>query len=258
MTKLAIDHQLVERLVLQVAPLVQDVTGWELGRVNSRAVPKERAFEELILGRLRSFGIPAHDDAPRDIFDRLLEYFVEGNALAAYLPWNEELVVIRENVDDSNLDGLKLVIGHELAHRAQHFRHPDLFAQVDEVAHLIATAYFEDALQPNLEQLATTVLKIQPVMTLLESHAMYVQNILASRYFPAARIESHFSLPVLLFRLFGELKTSQYTAGASAVAAAMASGDIDNLYQEPGRVFEPGDGHGGGPGGGHGGGSEGG
>jgi hypothetical protein len=187
MTKLPVDNKLVEGLVLQVVPLVEEIAGWELSQVNSRVVPKERAFEELILGRLRSFGLPARDDAPRDIFDRLLEYFVEGNALAAYLPWNEELVVVRENVDESNLDGLKLVIGHELAHRAQHLRYPDLFTQVDEAAHLIATAYFEEPLQPDLEQLATTVMKIQPVMTLLESHAMFVQNLLASRYFPTAR-----------------------------------------------------------------------
>ena len=60
---------------------------------------------------------------------------------------------------------------------------------------------------------------IRPIMTLIESHACYIQEQLKQSYFPDAEIESHFNLATLLMRLFGKLKTSQYTDGLADVAA---------------------------------------
>ena len=48
--------------------------------------------------------------------------------------------------------------------------------------------------------------------------------------YPNAVIESHFSLPVLLMRVLGRAKRSQYKDGVPMVAAAMAQGDVDGLY----------------------------
>lgn len=63
----------------------------------------------------------------REFVDRTVEYLVEINVLAAYEPLTNELMVVRGKVDDSNLDGLKLVLAHELTHRGQHVHHPALF-----------------------------------------------------------------------------------------------------------------------------------
>jgi hypothetical protein len=71
---------------------------------------------------------------------------------------------------------------------------------------------------------------MQPVMTLMESHATYVQERLRRTHFPAAQIESHFNLPALLLRFFGRRKASQYTEAVPAVAAAAATGDVESLY----------------------------
>jgi len=67
---------------------------------------------------LHALGLPFNPG--RDIVTRTVEYLVENNVLAAYEPLTNELMVVRENVDDSNLDGLKVVLGHELTHRGQH------------------------------------------------------------------------------------------------------------------------------------------
>jgi len=67
-------------------------------------------------------------------------------------------------------------------------------------------------------------------MTLLESHAAYVQGRLRQAYFPEARIESHFNLGTLLMRWVGAGKVAQYTDGLPKVAAAVASGSVESLY----------------------------
>ena len=69
---------------------------------------------------------------------------------------------------------------------------------------------------------------------LIESHASVVQHTLNRNYYPDARIESHWSLPVLLFRLFGAEKLSQYQDGIPMVMEAMKRGAIDDLYQRKG------------------------
>jgi hypothetical protein len=58
---------------------------------------------------------------------------LEFTILAAYQPITGEILAIRENVDDSNLEGLKLVVGHELVHRGQHVQYPELFLRLDAI-----------------------------------------------------------------------------------------------------------------------------
>ena len=71
---------------------------------------------------------------------------------------------------------------------------------------------------------------VSPIMSLLESHAQYVQECLRRSQFADAVVESHFDLPALLFRMFGGAKLSQYTDAVPQVAEAMSSGTMDALY----------------------------
>ena len=66
-------------------------------------------------------------------------------------------------------------------------------------------------------------------MTLMESHAWHVQELLRETM-PGAKIESHFSLPVLLMRMSGKRKLSQYRDKVPVVRQAMADGTIHALY----------------------------
>lgn len=228
--RLHLTEALIWAQIRQVAPLVTRLTGWELGldSLACRLLPKDQGYEALMLARLEGLGVPGWSDWMPAFVERVLEYLVEQNTLAAYLPAAGEIVVIQENVDDSNLDGLKLVLAHELVHRGQHLAHGDLFVRVEQ---LLRQALVQiQSGQPDLGQIRQLMGEIQPVMTLLESHAAYIQGHLQQFQFPQARIESHFNLGTVLMRLVGAGKVAQYTDGLPQVAGAYAAGKVDALY----------------------------
>jgi len=170
MERLDVTERLVSRLIREVVPLVEGATGWglKIESLRSRVLPKDQGYEEVVLGRLRAAGVAFDDDAPRSLVERLLEYVVEGNVLGAYQPRTEELLIIRENVDDSNLDGLRVVVAHELVHRGQHVNHGPLFGRVDTAAR---EAFECIARGGSMREVRAKINTIKPVMTLLESHA---------------------------------------------------------------------------------------
>ncbi|MEO0079920.1 MAG: hypothetical protein ABIK44_04500, partial [candidate division WOR-3 bacterium] len=189
MKRLTVDDELVRNLTGELGPLVEELTRWPvtLETLSCRVLPKDRGYEEIILGRLCGAGIAVDEAESRTILDRLLEFIIEGVVLAAYQPATEELLVIRENVDESNLDGLRLVIGHELVHRAQHLRHPKLFRRVAAVIVEVFHGAQTGAL--SLRAALAKVAGLKPVMTVIESHAWFIQDELHRRFFPNAVIE---------------------------------------------------------------------
>jgi len=230
MKKLNITETLISGLIDEVVPLVERVTKWNIQTRSlcTRVLPKDRGYEEVLLGRLQGAGIYIDEDHPRSIVERLIEYVVEANICGAYQPSTQEILIIRENVDESNLEGLKVVVAHELVHRGQHVNFPNLFDQVDEIIREFFNCYSQE--EANLQEALQIINRAGPIMTLLESHAHYVQDLLRQSYFPEAKIETHFNLATLLMQLFGRKKISQYTEGIPEVAAAIASGKIDSLY----------------------------
>jgi hypothetical protein len=229
MTRLVIDDNLITSLISEVAPLVSQVTGWNLDipSLRSRVLPREQGYEEIVEGKLRLLGLQV--SPKRDLITRTVEYLVESNVLAAYEPLANELMVVRENVDDSNLDGLKLILAHELTHRGQHVNHPSLFERVNQL--LTSAIKGMEAGEVDLQKTRAYFEEVKPLMTLIESHASYIQGTLGKKYYPQAQIEHHFTLPVLIFRVLGYGKAAQYTGGVPQVAAAMKQGNIDGLFQ---------------------------
>ena len=230
MARLKVTDRLIERLVGEVAPLVEEVTGWDLaiGGLRPRVLPKDMGYEEICLGRLRGAGIAIERFEPRGLLRRLIEYVIEANVLGAYEPSTEELLVVRENVDDSNLDGLRVVVSHELVHRGQHVNHPNVFERVDAMLRSLFDAIASGPM--DLAELRRRIDEVRPLMTVVESHAVYVQEQLRCTHFADAVIESHFNLPTLLFRLFGGAKIRQYTDGVPQIADAVSRGGVDALY----------------------------
>lgn len=230
--RLQLTDQLVKTELSRVAPQVTKLTGWDLGldTLSCRTLPKDQGYEEILLARLEGIAIHGWSDLLPDLLERMLEYLVEQNTLAAYLPGAGEILVIRENVDDSNMNGLRLVLAHELVHRGQHLAHGGLFSRVEELLQQ-ACAQAQSA-DPDFGQILHIMGEIQPIMTLLESHAAYVQGRLQHTCFPNAHIESHFNLATLLMRLIGARKVAQYTDGLPQISAAVASGSVELLYAD--------------------------
>jgi len=230
MSKLAINDELIQTILLQVGPLVSQATGWnlDLPSLRSRILPKDHGYEEILLGRLHQIGIHGWEEVIPDFLERMIEYLIEENTLAAYQSGVGEILVIRENVDDSNLNGLKLVLAHELVHRSQHMVHGNLFTRVDD---LMRQAFLEMKFDTNnIIKMRFIFEQIQPIMTLLESHAAYIQGLLNQTHFPDARVETHFNIATLLMRLVEMPKIAQYTDGLPQVIAAATSGNIEALY----------------------------
>lgn len=230
MSKLDVTDAMVRVLTDEMSPQVEQITGWDLkaSSMRIRVLPRDRGYEEILLGRLRGAGVPIEVDGARTVLERLVEYVVENVILAAYEPSTQELYVVRENVDDSNLDGLRLVLAHELVHRGQHVNHGEMFRRVDQVARELFQIILEGG---GMSRALQKMKEGQEVMTLLESHAHFVQDVLRASRFPGASIESHFSLPAVLMRIFGKAKLSQYEQAVPAVAGAATSGTIDALYE---------------------------
>jgi hypothetical protein len=229
MSKLVITEDLISTLINETAPLVSQATGWELdiASLQSRVLPKDQGYEAIVEGKLRLLGLQVSPG--RDLVTRTAEYLVESNVLAAYEPLANELMVIRENVDDSNLDGLRLVLAHELTHRGQHVNHPELFERVNRI--LVSMLKGAEAGTIDLQRTLKYFEEVKPLMTLIESHASYIQGVIGRQHYPDAQIEQHFTLPVLLFRVLGFGKTAQYTEGLPQVSAAMQQGTIDRLFR---------------------------
>jgi hypothetical protein len=230
MPKLSITDGLIQNTIIEMAPFVSRATGWDLQltTLGSRLLPKDLGYEEILLGRLVHTGIHGWEDMMPDFLERMTEYLIEENVLAAYLPGKGEIVVIRENVDDSNLDGLKLILAHELVHRGQHMVHGRLFTRVDDLLRQVFNEPKPDTM--DIIKLRSIIEQIQPIMTLLESHATYIQGLLKQTDFPDARVETHFNIASILLRLVGMPKIAQYTDGLPQVASAATSGNIESLY----------------------------
>ena len=60
----------------------------------------------------------------------------------------------------------------------------------------------------------------------LHIFASYVLGMLKQMHYPGAHIETRFTLPVILFKIIGFGKTSQYTEGIPQVVAAMRGGSL--------------------------------
>ena len=229
MAKLDVTDQLITSIIQQVGPQVAAETGWDLQlpTLKSRVLPKDQGYEELVQGRLRGMGVAISEN--RKFGERILEYLIENNVLGAYQPHSQELLVVRENVDDSNLEGLSLVLGHELVHRGQHIHHPQVFEQIDQTVKALLDAANQGIV--NFEWISQKLEEIRPRMTLIESHATYISQMLRKKYFPNAIVETHFNLPVLLFQFLGAGKVSQYTDGLPQVSEAISKGGVDELFR---------------------------
>ncbi len=224
---LEVTEATVRGAVVEVAPYVEQLTGWNVQWEDAsyRVIPKDLAFEEIALGRLQRLGVSVHEAGLQGLLGRLMEYVLEAVVLAAYDPSNGTLYIVRENVDESNWEGLKVVLGHELVHRGQSLYHPELFRELDDGIRQLASD------QQSWGELWERVQRLNAIMTVIEGHASYVDHRLRELY-PSAEVEQHFNLPVILFRLVGVMKVRQYEEGRRLVTQQIERGELESLYRD--------------------------
>lgn len=230
MAYLDVSEDLVRRLVAGVAPLVSHLTGWNLrtGDLGARVLERAGCNEEILGRRLKSAGIIPIPRQAGDFYELLMDRLLEENILAAYDHGGQEIVVVRENVEGSDLDGLRLVLAHELVHRGQHVQHRNIFVLADA---LLREAVSEAGPDPDTAAAPPgQPSRLDAIMTLLESHARYVEQEVNRLYLPRAKVQSHFNMLAFLFQALNPRKSRQYSDGLPEVANAVRAGTVDSLY----------------------------
>ncbi len=235
MAPLDVGESQVRRLIADVAPLVSHLTGWNLrtGDLGARVLAKAGSNEEIVRRRLKSAVIAPPPRQAGGFYERLMERLVEESILAAYDHGGQEIVVVRENVEDADLDGLRLVLAHELVHRGQHVRHKELFDRADALLREVYLAAGPDgaAATATADGAGSPVARLEAIMTLLESHARFVEDEVKRLYLPRATLRAGFNMMAFLLQALAPGKGRQYTDGLPAVAAAAGAGTVDSLYE---------------------------
>lgn len=113
--RLRLDDELVRHCLEEVAPLVESITGWP----------------HLLSGvrfRISSLAGLAEDATLEDAGLRWLRQRACGY-IAAYNPLEHVIYIDRARTERLNLDGMKVVMGHELVHVGQCRLHPEVAAR---------------------------------------------------------------------------------------------------------------------------------
>ena len=157
---LAVDDELLRHCVAEVAPLVEDLTGWE------------RLADGIELVR-RTLGA---GDGEGSLRERMLEGLVHrafGYA-ASYDPDRQTIFVNVPRVARMNLDAAKACLGHELVHVGQFRQYPELSQRLDR----LRADYRAGG--PARELLG--------LMDLMESYAHYIQTDFLERHYNLATV----------------------------------------------------------------------
>ena len=116
-----VDAATIAYCVAEVAPAVEAATGWkDLAQgVQFRAVD---SLAKAYRAHLEAIGVA--DDGHSE---RGLDWMMGASgAVALYDPFTRVVSIHRQRAEQQNLDGLKVILGHELVHAGQFREHPEL------------------------------------------------------------------------------------------------------------------------------------
>jgi hypothetical protein len=229
MRRLPITPDLLWVQVHRVAPEVELLTGWPL-RLNSLqvfVVSRRDAAEFAFAEMLRSARLPpstVRADEPLGWLRRA----ARGRAIGAFYEHGRNAIcAVSDNVDESNNDGLALILAHELAHRAQHLQYQRIHAKVQAATRRL----YRLAGKPSTteEEWRAVTDEITPIMTVMESHATYVTELARRTRLPLGRTEPVPWLARRLDELLDRDKCAQYRE-TRLIARAVGMGELGDLF----------------------------
>ncbi len=218
--RLAMDDELVGHALHEVVAHVERLTGWSDLLEDLRTADIEE-FGAEISQVMTDAGI--HGRFARRVARAVFERVVLGAAHALYSPHSHTIFLNTRSLEHCNLDGLKVILGHELVHVGQFRNHPDLVAEHRRVTAEFSRRLAEAGDGPvDLESLLGDG-TFRRHMSLIEGYAAYIQGYLETIY-PLAMVIPHRSwfdrLVIAAFRRATpdldrvmESKMAQYTEG---------------------------------------------
>ena len=231
--RLDITEPLVSHCLAEVAPLVEELTGWPdlladlKVDITDDISPYFRKLTEEVLGE--STWVSRQ-------LDRLLAW--SSSVMALYDPTSHTIAINRSRMARyTNLDGFKVILGHELVHVGQFKQHPELIklyrAQLDWIRELLEES---EELDVAAVQEAVGRSEFQARMSELEGYAYYIQRDYLERRYHMATWFEHASLFEGLFQgaikflvpgMQGgnDLKLTQYESGSQAYRSLRGGGE---------------------------------
>ena len=179
-----ITQSLVEDLVAEVAPKVEELTEWSayLESLSIEALGWEKAWHEIFIPELESRGI---DTIPKTLAGKRRKYVFKETlfqgAVGFHMESTGNIYIINDNFPKINKDQLAPMVGHELVHRCQ-FKNNQKFS---ELCHYFSKEYkgenyFDQDLSEDYNDLV-----FRNFMRLQEGHATFVQIELQKDYPPS-------------------------------------------------------------------------
>ncbi len=229
-----ISEKSVERMLNDVAPKVEKLTGWDpvLSSLNVKIVPRKKYVKYCIDPLFNGMGIdtvPKTKDGKTGLFivKNILPFIVMGQ----YEPITQTLIVMGDNfVYSANESGLTAILGHELVHRCQYINNPEF---ADVYCSLSRRMHGKNAYDIDGDEDPRAKKYVQSLMTLLEGDASFVQEQLKKIYYQNAENKTSG-----LTKLFGVLFAFVCIAGGSMDKFKQYSKGkniVENYYKRKGR-----------------------
>jgi hypothetical protein len=218
--RLDLDDELISHALHEVVGHVERLTGWS-GLLDDLRTADISAFGAEIGQVMTDAGIEGRfaRGVARAIFERVVLYATFG----LYSPHSHTIFLNAGALEHCNLDGLKVILGHELVHVGQFRNHPELIEKHRRVTADLSRRLAEAGDGPVDVNALLEDAPIRTHMRLIEGYAAYIQGYLEAIY-PLAMVVPHRSwfdrLVIAAFRRTTpdldhilESKLAQYTEG---------------------------------------------
>ena len=241
-----ISERSVRRIIEDVAPKVERLTGWNphLNDLEVRIIKRDQYFQEGMVPTYAKLGIDTEAktaDGMKTV--KMLKIVSSYLMLGQYIPITGTLLIIPDNIRfGTNESGLALTLGHELVHRCQFINNPK-FAQIYN--QLVKRSSGTNAFDEDGFEDKGVMDYLQSYMTLVEGDASFVQGQLKNMFYQDAKnktsgISNFIGLLLMLASskngkedVFGK-KLDQYSKGRRNVRRVYQNGgreSVNALYK---------------------------
>ncbi|HEU4534841.1 MAG TPA: hypothetical protein VFS00_12010, partial [Polyangiaceae bacterium] len=178
--RLRLDGALVDLAAREIAPLVEELTGWS-GLLDGLTFEIVDSFADAY--RRQTAALLGRDDFDEAALERIgaRARACDAGAAALFDPARRVIALNRPALERWNVDALKLAIGHELVHVGQWARHPEL-----RRAHAAWVADFWSRALATPPREPPPTHDIWRLMANVEGYAHYVENAFLRRVYTHA------------------------------------------------------------------------
>ena len=222
--RLEVDVDLVKDCLIEVTPLVEQLTGWRHLLDDLNIVVVDNAGDYLIKDFAELLNVE-EDSFGAKVMKVALQHCAAF--LGLYDPIRHTLIINEDMMEHHNMDALKVVIGHELVHVGQFKNHPELIEEHKLRFAELKSLFERETLSIEEFKEKFESFGFQSQMKELEGYAYYIQRDFLEAHYNLSTFFEHSSLIERLMKSFiqsllgqdeiagmTQIKVDQYVEGA--------------------------------------------